>query len=82
MKSYLCFVAFGGKPQHCIRSNPVPSFNKYPIKANTSFKDQQHGIIESTLNRYKTLPQRDLDFIEDMTSDIVEKVLKICIKLS
>ena len=60
----------------------VPSFNKYPIKANTSFKDQQHGIIESTLNRYKTLPQKDLYIIEDMTTDLVGKVMKICSRIS
>jgi hypothetical protein len=56
----------------------IPSFNKYPIKANTSFKDPQHGIIESTLNRYKTLSQKELDIIEDMTVSIYKKVLEIC----
>ena len=60
----------------------IPSFNKYPIKANTSFKDQQHGIIESTLKRYKTLSQKELDIIEDMTTDLYGKVLKICSKIS
>jgi len=60
----------------------IPSFNKYPIKANTSFKEQQHGIIESTLNRYKTLEQKQLDIIEDMTTDLYGKVLRICSKIS
>jgi hypothetical protein len=36
----------------------IPTFNKFPIKANTSFKAQQHGIINSTLNRYKTLEKK------------------------
>jgi hypothetical protein len=56
----------------------IPSFNKYPIRANTSFKEQQHGIIESTLNRYKTLAQQELDTIEDRTAGLYAKVLKIC----
>jgi hypothetical protein len=57
----------------------VPSFNKHPIRANTSFKDQQRdGIIESTLNRYKSLAREELDIIEDMTAGIYKKVLKIC----
>jgi hypothetical protein len=60
----------------------IPSFNKYPIRANTSFKDQQHGIIESTLNRYKSLEQKELDIIEDMTADLYSEVLKICTKIS
>ena len=60
----------------------IPSFNKYPIKANTSFKDPQHGIIESTLNRFKTLAQKELDIIEDTTADLYAKVLKICSKIS
>jgi hypothetical protein len=60
----------------------IPSFNKYPIRANTSFKDPQHGIIESTLNRYKTLDQKELDIIEDMTAGLYGKVLKICSKIS
>jgi hypothetical protein len=60
----------------------IPSFNKYPIRANTSFKDQQHGIIESTLNRYKTLSQKELDTIEDRTADLYANVLKVCSKIS
>ena len=41
-----------------------PTFNKYPIRANTSFEAEQNGIINSTLQRYKTLAREELEFIE------------------
>jgi hypothetical protein len=53
----------------------IPTFNKYPIKANTSFEAEQHGIINDTLNRYKTLPQEELEVIDDMTKELYQKVL-------
>jgi hypothetical protein len=53
----------------------IPSFNKRPIKANTSFKAQPHGIISGTLNRYKTLDQHELDFIERRTNELYSEVV-------
>jgi hypothetical protein len=58
----------------------IPTFNKYPIKANTSFEAKQHGIINSTLNRYKTLTKESLELIHDMTSEIHEEVLSLAIR--
>jgi len=58
----------------------IPTFNKYPIKANTSFEAKQHGIINSTLNRYKTLTKESLEIIHDMTSEIHEEVLSLAIR--
>jgi hypothetical protein len=58
----------------------TPTFNKFPIKANTSFKAQQHGIIKKTLDRYKSLSQKDMDTIEDLTSDIYQEVLDLVVK--
>jgi hypothetical protein len=58
----------------------TPTFNKFPIKANTSFKAQQHGIIKKTLDRYKTLSQEDMDTIDRLTSDIYRSVLDIVVK--
>lgn len=60
----------------------TPSFNRTPIKPNTSFKDKQHGIIESTLNRYKSLSHRKLKIIDDATTELHEKVKGICIKMN
>ena len=57
----------------------IPTFNKYPIKANTSFEAEQHGIINGTLNRYKTLPQEQLEIIDDMTKELYQEILNSAI---
>jgi len=57
-----------------------PTFNKYPIRANTSFEAEQDGIIESTLNRYKTLAQEELEFIENMSEELYRQVLSLAIR--
>ena len=57
-----------------------PTFNKYPIRANTSFEAEQDGIIESTLNRYKTLSKDELEFIENMTNDLYGEILSLAIR--
>ncbi len=54
----------------------TPTFNKFPIKANTSFKAQQHGIIKKTLDRYKTLAQEDMDRIDALTTDLYQAVMR------
>jgi hypothetical protein len=54
----------------------VPTFNKLPIKAHTSFKVENYGILNSTLSRYKTLTGSELDTIDEMTGEIYPKVLK------
>ncbi len=59
----------------------TPTFNKFPIKANTSFKAQQHGIMNSTLNRYKSLEKEELDIIDSVTSKIYDDVLKMTVRL-
>ncbi len=59
----------------------MPTFNKFPIKANTSFDAQQHGIINSTLNRYKTLSKEELDLINHMSKDLHRQVLSLAVRL-
>ena len=58
----------------------VPTFNKYPIRANTSFEAEQNGIIDSTLNRYKTLAQDELEFIEGTTKELYGEILSLAIR--
>ena len=58
----------------------VPTFNKSPIKAHTSFKVESHGILKGTQSRYKTLTVSELDTIEEMTADIYSRVLKEVVK--
>jgi len=57
-----------------------PTFNKYPIRANTSFEAEQNGIINSTLNRYKTLAQGELEFIGSMTKELYGEILSLAIR--
>jgi hypothetical protein len=56
-----------------------PTFNRYPIRANTSFEAEQNGIINSTLQRYKTLPREELAFIESESKDLYGQVLDLAI---
>jgi hypothetical protein len=53
----------------------VPAFNKFPIKAHTSFKVANHGIVNGPLSRYSTLTDRQLDAIEKMAGETHTRVL-------
>lgn len=53
----------------------TPTFNKSPIKANTSFKLETPGIMASTLSRYTTLKDAELEIIDTMTSASYRAVL-------
>jgi hypothetical protein len=57
-----------------------PTFNKYSIRANTSFEAEKNGIIRSTLQRYKTLAPEELEFIESTSKEIYEKVLSLAFR--
>ena len=57
-----------------------PTFNKYPIRANTSFEAERNGIISSTLQRYKTLAQDELEFIESTSKELYGQVLSLAIR--
>ena len=53
----------------------TPTFNKFPIGANTSFATEEAGILNSTLTRYKTLKDEELDTIDKMTKEKYRNVL-------
>jgi hypothetical protein len=57
------------------RSLLIPTFNRFPIKANTSFESERHGIMKSTLARHKTLSKEDVKTIDTLTSNEYEMVL-------
>lgn len=57
----------------------IPTFNRFPIKANTSFDGRQHGIINSTLKRYKTLAEEELATINHVTKDIHQQVSSLAV---
>jgi len=53
----------------------TPTFNKIPIKANTSFKLEAPGIVSSTLSRYTTLGKEEVALIERITAEPYRAVL-------
>jgi hypothetical protein len=58
-----------------------PTFNKHLINANTSFESSQSGILKSTVTRYNTLSEKELQTITQETAEDYEKVLtKVTIK--
>jgi len=54
----------------------TPTFNKTPIKPNTSFKLEKPGIMISALERYKTLSREELVVVERRTGAVYQEVLK------
>jgi len=59
----------------------TPTFNRIPIKPNTSFKLEKPGIMSSSLERYKTLSPDELAVIEKKTRVVYEDALKVVAKI-
>jgi hypothetical protein len=57
-----------------------PTFNTYSIRANTSFEAEKNGIINATLQRYKTLAPDELEFIESNSKDLYGQILNSAIR--
>jgi hypothetical protein len=53
----------------------TPTFNRIPIRANTSFEAKQHGIIDGTLKRHKSLSPQEIEVIDETTSEPYKEVL-------
>ncbi len=53
----------------------TPTFNGFKIKADSVFKVKQYGVINDPLFRYKNLSDDKVEFINNQTSDLYEKVL-------
>ena len=58
----------------------MPTFSKFPIKANTAFKVVSHGLVDGPLSIYSTLTCQQLDAIEKMTGEIHFRVLNEVVK--
>lgn len=56
----------------------VPTFNRCPIQANTSFDDKGSGIIRGTLARHQTLSAEEEAIIEEMTAEVYREALACC----
>jgi hypothetical protein len=59
----------------------TPTFNKIPIKPNTSFKLENSGIMFSALERYKTLSPEEVEIIDDMTGEVYNEVMKLAVSI-
>ena len=55
----------------------IPTFNKIPIKPNTSFGPEDPGIMTGALSRYKTLEKNELATIDEMSGDLYQKVMGV-----
>jgi len=58
----------------------VPTFNKFPIKEDATFKTENHGIVSSLPTEERTLKGQELDTIERMTSETYPLVLKEAVR--
>jgi hypothetical protein len=54
----------------------VPTFNRCPIQANTSFDNREEGIIQGTLARHQALTSAERDIIAEMTGEAYRKALE------
>lgn len=57
----------------------LPTFNKYPINANTSFDLEETAILKATLSRYKTLSAEELHLIDAKTQDQYQRVMDVAL---
>ncbi|MBW1981282.1 MAG: sulfotransferase [Deltaproteobacteria bacterium] len=55
----------------------LPTFNKFPIKAHTSFEATRAGILSGPLSRYETLTGQQLRAIEGMTAETYAEVMAL-----
>src|SRR5207249_7398362 len=55
----------------------TPTFNKAPIKANSSYKVKTYGVIHEPVVRHlEMLTKAEIETIQNLTGDIYENVLK------
>ena len=54
----------------------VPTFNKFPVKVNTSFNAEDYSFADSPLSTERTSIGQELDAIERITSEKYSLVLK------
>jgi len=54
----------------------VSTFNKFPIREDTAFKTESHGVVSDLTAEERTLTGQELNTIENMTSETYALVLK------
>ena len=55
----------------------IPTFNKTPVKPNTSFNLENPGIMVSALERHKTLSREENKIIDEMTQETYQSVREL-----
>jgi hypothetical protein len=54
----------------------VPTFNKFPIKEDTAFKTESHGVVSSLAAEERALTGQEFNTVENMTCETYALVLK------
>ena len=55
----------------------TPTFNGLPIKANSSFRVEQGGVLDAPLKRAEGLPAHAVETIDRLTGGVYERVLPL-----
>lgn len=55
----------------------TPTFNGLPIKANSSFRVEQSGVLDAPLKRAEGLPAHAVETIDRLTGGVYERVLPL-----
>ena len=55
----------------------TPTFNGHPIKADSSFRVKQYGIIRETLTRFKDVEDEEIAIIDSQASHLYGEVLRL-----
>jgi hypothetical protein len=59
----------------------TPTFNKIPVKPNTSFNLEKPGIMFSALERHKSLSREEVKIIDQITEETYQEVRKLAISI-
>jgi hypothetical protein len=55
-----------------------PTFNGFPIRANSGYPVDRHGVIRDPLDRARELSADERDAVERRTAELFERVLETC----
>jgi hypothetical protein len=55
----------------------TPTFNGLPIRANSSFRTERHGVLDAPLRRREAVPEPVLEKIDGVAGRIYEQALAL-----
>jgi hypothetical protein len=59
----------------------TPTFNKTPVKPNTSFNLEKPGIMFSALERHKNLSREERKIVDELTEETYKEVRELAISI-